>query len=116
RVTKILESLTRDRDTIARLGGDEFGILLNNCQKEEAMEAAQLIKKKVKESRFVWEGNILETTISIGMVELNEHAHDYREVLSCADIACYAAKDRGRDAVVWFSPEDEEYNKRKSEM
>lgn len=116
RITKILESLIRDRDTLARLGGDEFGILLNHCQKDEAMDTAQRIKKAVKDSRFVWEGNTFETTISIGMVEINEHAHDYREILSCADIACYAAKDRGRDAVVWFSPEDEEYNKRKSEM
>jgi diguanylate cyclase (GGDEF)-like protein len=116
RVTKIFQSVIRDRDTLARLGGDEFGILLQHCQKNEAMEIARRIKKEVKESKFVWEGNTFETTISIGMVEINEYAHDYREVLSCADIACYAAKDRGRDAVVWFSPEDEEYNKRRSEM
>ena len=116
RITKILQMVIQDRDTLARLGGDEFGILLNHCQKDEAMNTAQRIKKAVKESRFVWEGNTFETTLSIGMVEINEHALDHQEVLSCADIACYAAKDRGRDAVVWFSPEDEEYNKRKSEM
>lgn len=116
RITKVLQMVIQDRDTLARLGGDEFGILLHHCQKDEAMEVAKRIQKEIRESRFVWEGNTFETTISIGMVEINEHAHDVQEVLSCSDIACYAAKDRGRDAVVWFSPEDEEYNKRKSEM
>ena len=33
RITKILQMVIQDRDTLARLGGDEFGILLNHCQK-----------------------------------------------------------------------------------
>jgi diguanylate cyclase (GGDEF)-like protein len=116
RTTKILEASIRDCDTVARLGGDEFGILLNHCHKAAALETAQRIKKDVKDNRFIWEGETFQVTISIGMVEINEHAHDLHEVLTCADVACYAAKDRGRDAVVWFSPEDEEYNKRRTEM
>lgn len=116
RVTKILKSHIRDRDILARLGGDEFGILLGNCQKDEALETANRIKIAVKESRFIWEGKPFEITISIGMVEVNEHVTDHHELLSCADIACYAAKDRGRNGVVWFTPDDEEYTKRKSEM
>lgn len=116
KTTKILEASIRDCDTVARLGGDEFGILLSNCPKASALETAQRIKNDVKENRFIWKGQTFQVTISIGMVEINEHAHDVHEVLTCADVACYAAKDRGRDAVVWFSPEDEEYNKRKTEM
>lgn len=116
RVTRTLEENTRDRDTIARLGGDEFGVLLSNCAKNEALETAKSIKTAIKENKFVWEDKVFQITISIGMVEINEHAHDSREILSCADIACYAAKDRGRDQVVWFSPQDEEYTKRKQEM
>ena len=116
KTTRILKSCIRDRDTLARLGGDEFGVLLNRCRKEEALETAARIKKEIKDSRFYWEGTSFEITVSIGVVEINEHAQDQHEVLSCADIACYAAKDRGRDCVVWFSPDDAEYNKRKSEM
>lgn len=116
KVTKILKTYIRDRDTLARLGGDEFGILLKGCSKNEAMELANRIKAGVRENRFIWQGKTFETTVSIGVVEINEHVTDSHELLSCADIACYAAKDRGRDTVVWFSPDDEEYNKRKSEM
>lgn len=116
RTTKILKSHIRDRDTLARLGGDEFGILLVSCQQDMALETANRIKTAVKESRFIWEGKPFEITISIGIVEVNEHVTDHHELLSCADIACYAAKDRGRNAVVWFTPDDEEYTKRRSEM
>lgn len=116
KTTKVLQALIRDRDTLARLGGDEFGILLDNCNKECALETALRIKNTVRETRFIWDGKPFEVTISIGLVEINEHAIDYHELLSCADIACYAAKDRGRNSVVWFTPDDAEYHKRKAEM
>lgn len=116
RTTKVLKSQIRERDTLARLGGDEFGILLEHCNKQEALETAHRIRNAVKASRFLWQGNPFEITISIGLVEINEHVSDHHELLSCADIACYAAKDHGRNGVVWFTPDDAEYNKRRSEM
>lgn len=116
RTTKVLKSQIRERDTLARLGGDEFGILLENCNKQEALETAHRIRNAVKGSRFIWQGSPFEITISIGLVEVNEHVSDHHELLSCADIACYAAKDHGRNGVVWFTPDDAEYNKRRSEM
>lgn len=116
RTTKVLKSQIRERDTLARLGGDEFGILLEHCTKQEALETAHRIRTAVKGSRFVWQGTTFEITISIGLVEINEHVSDKHELLSCADIACYAAKDSGRNGVVWFTPDDAEYNKRRSEM
>ncbi|MDX1693044.1 MAG: EAL domain-containing protein [Ketobacteraceae bacterium] len=116
RTTNILKACIRERDTLARLGGDEFGILLDNCHKDGAFKVAKTIRRKVQENRFIWEGKPFEVTISLGMVEINEHARDIHELLSCADIACYAAKDKGRDGMVWFTPDDVEYNKRRSEM
>lgn len=116
RTTTVLKSCIRERDTLARLGGDEFGILLDNCHKEGALKVAKTIRQKVQDNRFIWEGKPFEVTISIGMVEINEYAQDLHELLSCADIACYAAKDKGRNGMVWFTPDDVEYNKRKSEM
>lgn len=116
RTTKVLKSQIRERDTLARLGGDEFGILLESCNKQEALDTANRIRSAVKDARFLWEGKPFEITISIGLVEINEHVIDQHELLSCADIACYAAKDAGRNGIVWFTPDDAEYNKRKSEM
>lgn len=116
KTTNVLKSCIRERDTLARMGGDEFGILLTGCHKEGALKVANTIRQKVKDSRFIWEDKPFEVTISIGMVEVNEYGATLHELLSCADIACYAAKDKGRGGVVWFTPDDVEYNKRKTEM
>lgn len=116
RTTKVLKSCIREWDTLARMGGDEFGILLGKCHKEGALKVARIIQQKVQENRFVWENKPFEITISIGMVAVGEQSTTLQELLSCADIACSAAKDKGRNGVVWFSPDDVEYNKRKSEM
>ena len=115
RTTKVLKSQIRERDTLARLGGDEFGILLEKCNKQEAIETGNRIRAAVNAARFIWEGKPFEISISIGLVEISEQAADHHELLSCADIACYAAKDHGR-GVVWFTPDDAEYHKRRSEM
>ena len=116
KTTEILKSCIKEKDTLARLGGDEFGILLDNCNKQDALNVAQQIRLKVKANRFVWSGVPFEVSISIGVVEINSYTPDIHELLSCADIACYAAKDKGRDGIVLFTPSDEEYTKRKSEM
>ena len=116
RTTRILKGQIRENDTLARLGGDEFGILLECCNKQMALETSYRIRKAVNEARFIWEGHPYEVSISIGLVEINDQATDHQQLLSCADIACYAAKDLGRGGVVWFTPHDEEYTKRKKEM
>ena len=116
RTTRILKQQIREHDTLARLGGDEFGILLECCNKQMALETGHRIRKAVNEARFIWEGHPYEVSISIGLVEINDQATDHQQLLSCADIACYAAKDHGRGGVVWFTPNDEEYTKRKAEM
>ncbi len=116
KTTQILESCIRDQDTLARLGGDEFGVLLGNCSEEAAWRVAHAIRDNVRQSRFIWRGRTFDISISIGMVEINARVKDGNELLSCADTACHAAKDRGWEGIVRFTPEDEEYTKRRSEM
>lgn len=116
RTTKVIKSQIRERDTLARLGGDEFGILLQHCTKEEALETARRIRGAVATARFIWQSNSFEISISIGLVEINDRVQDQVELLSCADLACHTAKDPGRKGIVWFTPDDAEYNKRRTEM
>lgn len=116
KVTQILKTHIRDRDTLARLGGDEFGILLESCSKIQALKAADEIRRDVNNMRFVWQKKPFEISISVGIVQINEHANDHQELLTCADIACYAAKDKGRNGVTWYSPDDADLHQRRSEM
>ncbi|MCP5163297.1 MAG: EAL domain-containing protein [Hahellaceae bacterium] len=116
RITQVLKAHIRNRDTLARLGGDEFGILLENCYVKEAMQTAENIRRAIQDFRFLWEEHPFEISLSIGMTEIDARSRDRQQVMSCADIACDAAKSRGRGCIMCFSPEDTEYHKRRNEM
>ncbi len=112
----LMRSLVRDSDILARLGGDEFGVLLANCDPEHALRVANVLRERIRDYRFIWLEQQFEVGVSIGIVEITEELSDISLILSHADIACYAAKDRGRNRVHVFQPDDDELMQRHSEM
>jgi diguanylate cyclase (GGDEF)-like protein len=98
-VTGLLQSHVRAADTIARLGGDEFGILVRSCTAEQAAMIAENIRQAVRDYRFTWEQNTTSIGASIGVVEITRESESVASLMSAADIACYAAKDSGRNRV-----------------
>ncbi len=98
-VTGLLQAHVRSADTIARLGGDEFGILARHCSVEQAAKIADNIRQAIRDYRFVWEHNGSSIGASIGVVEITRDTDSVASLLSAADIACYAAKDAGRNRV-----------------
>ncbi len=111
-----LSNSIRESDLLARLGGDEFGILLENCALEQAEKLADSIRENIKNYRFVWENRIFEVGVSIGVVAINKTSKKLSDILSAADLACYAAKESGRNRIHVYKPTDEELAKRHSEM
>ncbi len=112
----LLKQQIRAGDTIARLGGDEFGILLSGCPLKEAEEIADKLRRTVEEFRFVWDETSFELGVSIGLVQLDENSEGVTAVLSAADVACYTAKDLGRNRYHLYTPDDQELSRRHSEM
>ncbi len=98
-VTSLLRARVRTQDTIARLGGDEFGILLENTNVAQAGRIADSIRLAIHNYRFIWAGSTLNVGASIGVVEINRDTDSVASVLSAADIACYAAKEGGRNRI-----------------
>jgi diguanylate cyclase (GGDEF)-like protein/PAS domain S-box-containing protein len=95
----VIQSRVRGGDTFARLGGDEFGILLKNCPPERTAMVAEAFLSTVRSFRFVWEDKTFEVGVSIGAVPINANSESVAAVLSEADLACYAAKEEGRNRV-----------------
>jgi len=112
----LLQARLRDRDTLARLGGDEFGVLLENCNLQQAQPIAELLRQLVKEFRFVWHDKSFAIGVSIGLVPITAESDGLSSLLSYADAACYAAKDRGRNRVHVYQAEDADLVKRQGEM
>lgn len=115
-VSAQLTSRLRKSDMIARLGGDEFGVLFRFCSPEDAAALARELLKAVSDLRFEWNGRVFRIGTSIGLVTIDEHSNDITEALSSADIACYAAKESGRNAVYQFDRDDSHLHRRRDEM
>jgi len=98
-VTGLLQTRVRTTDTIARLGGDEFGVLLEGVALEQATRIAEGVRQAIRDFRFTWGGSTLSVGASIGIVQIRAETENVASVMSAADIACYAAKDAGRNRI-----------------
>jgi len=112
----LLRTPIRDSDTIARLGGDEFGLLMHNCSQEHARQIAERMLHIVKDFRFVWQDKTFAIGASIGLVMIDDNAMTLSDVLRMVDMACYAAKDKGRNRVHVYRADDAELVQRHGEM
>ena len=98
-VTTLIRALVRTADTVSRLGGDEFGVLLENCTLERAIEIADDMRAAIRDYRFVAKDAAFEIGASIGLVAIRADSESIESLLSAADVACYSAKDLGRNRV-----------------
>ena len=115
-ICALLQSDLRDGDTLARLGGDEFGILLENCPATVAEKIAESLRHTVQNLHFVWKGRPFMTTVSIGLVHISQTPTTLETSLRAADMACYMAKEKGRNRVQVYHPDDSELSLRFGEM
>ncbi len=111
-----LEAHLRKRDSLARLGGDEFGILMEHCSPTQAHRASTEILNLIESYRFQWEDNMMGVSASIGVVEINQDTQSVMDLMKQADQACYAAKDAGRNQMVFYREDDELLLSRRGEM
>ena len=115
-LSELIQSHMRDSDTFARLGGDEFGVLLQHCPLEQAQRVADALRQAVRNFHFVWENKSFDIGVSIGLVSITATSGPVQSVLSAADMACYAAKDGGRNRVHVYRDDDAALVQRHGEM
>jgi diguanylate cyclase (GGDEF)-like protein len=89
-----------DNGSIARLGGDEFVVLLTGIQIGEAKAVAARILKSL-EMPISLEDHTVDLGAGIGIAGFPEHGADAESLLSRAEVAMYAAKKSGNEAVVY---------------
>lgn len=115
-VSDALRQQLGSQHTLARLGGDEFGVLLRHCNETEGTACATALSEVVRHIQFPWEGKLFTVGVSIGLVMVTRNFHNLTELFSCADTACYAAKDSGRNRVHVFHDHDEKILHRQGQM
>ncbi len=115
-LSTILHAQVREHDTLARLGGDEFGLLLENCPQARAKQIAEKLLRAINDFRFTWAERSFSLGGSIGLVPISGDNLTVSDLLRRADIACYAAKDRGRNRVHVYAEDDADLARRHGEM
>jgi len=111
----LLKRQLRSSDTLARLGGDEFGLILHGCSMVKAEEVGQKILALVNDFSFAWDGRSFTIGMSIGVVDVGEHA-GLAGVLMAADQACYSAKRQGRNRLRIYHRDDSDLSRHQSEI
>jgi diguanylate cyclase len=98
-----LTGCVRGTDLVARLGGDEFVVLLDFTGAAQARATVQRIGASLTVPVSV-AGHDLLVNASIGLA-VGEPGLSGAALLRQADVAMYAAKERGKDGWVVYQPE-----------
>ena len=105
-VSQLFTANIRQTDLLARLGGDEFGLIVYNCLTDQAHAIVCKLCNAIQKFRFLWQGKIFSIGVSIGLVPIPPEGASAAQLMSLADAACYAAKNKGRNQVQIYSEDN----------
>lgn len=98
-----LTACVRDGDLVARLGGDEFALLLENPTTiVDPLAFAERVQNALSEPIDI-DGTRMLVRLSIG-VATSQYSLNAEQLLRNADVAMYAAKQRGKNQIAMFEP------------
>jgi diguanylate cyclase (GGDEF)-like protein/PAS domain S-box-containing protein len=115
-VTRTLCQCIGPADMVARIGGDEFGIILPDVSLERAAEVAERLRASLQDLSFRWNSRSFSVSASIGLIEVSDPDMTLEEALQAADVACYLAKEKGRNRIQIHISGDAELEARIGEM
>jgi len=104
---KRLQSNMTNSEMLARLGGDEFAIIFEDTSKNQAFARAGLLHELAIVPHKI-EGNIVQTSLSIGIAGFPEDVDEGKALLQYADVAMQHAKRNGLE-YAFYDPDDDEY-------
>jgi diguanylate cyclase (GGDEF)-like protein len=102
-VARVLQSATRNFDTVVRYGGDEFVVLLPNASEQvAAMVSKRICSAVAGRPHKVGDDKEIQVTVSVGCARMspNDGFGSSAGLLEAADRCLYAAKSGGRNRVV----------------
>ena len=110
RLQLLLANRRQSSAQVARLGGDEFAVLLPASDLDAAQRMAAEILQAL-ETPLSLEDQMVDIGAGLGIAGYPEHGNDGEALLSMAEVAMYAAKQRNDGAVVYDAAMDKSSEK-----
>jgi len=98
-LAKVLQNAIREGDALARMGGEEFVVASPYTNRLAAIVLSERLRKAVESAEFVYEGNRIPVTISLGIASMTKGGDDVDKLLAVADSRLYLAKQKGRNRI-----------------
>jgi len=98
-LAELLKRASRAEDLVFRYGGEEFAAVLPNATARAAVQIAERIRSLVEKYSFLWEGQTIPVTLSIGVASLHGAEMDSQALIQASDAALFEAKRNGRNRV-----------------
>jgi predicted signal transduction protein with EAL and GGDEF domain len=106
----------RATDVLARLGGDEFVALVMDCDIDTAADIAEKLRRAIEQQNFTSGNRNFKLSASVGLAHLLDPNTTIQDALRTADLACYTAKENGRNRIQVHHTGDSGLLQRVSEM
>jgi len=104
-IAQVIAKGVRVTDVACRYGGEELAVLLPEANLEYALERAEQLRKRIRETSLTHRGQVLPApSASFGVSEFPRNGASIDEFLKAADRALYRAKQAGRDQVCAAEP------------
>jgi len=116
KIAEVLRRKPRPGALAARIAGDRFAVFLPDCKLEFAEQIAETICRQCAELSYARGDGTVQVSVSVGVAELPETQAPLAHGMAGAEIACKAAKDRGRGRVEIFQDDDQSIMRRHSDV
>jgi diguanylate cyclase (GGDEF)-like protein len=116
RVAEVIRRNLTPRMLAARISGDRFAVFVADATIDASQTIAENLRLGLEQLGFVAGGKPVDVSASFGVARVVESKHPLSHALAAAEIACKAAKDRGRDRVETYEDSDQSIVRRYTDV
>ena len=116
RVAEVIRRTLSPRMLAARISGDRFAVFVPESSIDTTQDIAENLRAGFEKLGFVDGNKPVEITASFGVASIADGKHPLSHALASAEIACKAAKDRGRNRVEIYEDSDQSIVRRYTDI
>ena len=117
KIAEVLRKKPRPGALAARIAGDRFAVFLPDCTLDFSQQIGEMLRRQCADLTYARGDGTVQASVSVGAAELPEDSPNrLAHGLANAEIACKAAKDRGRNRVEIFQDADQSIMRRSTDI